>query len=501
MQRSLRSNSAAPAIFPIRNRETTMADGVAAGGAAALVPPPPARNEVWTENPLTGNFNPGSTSGQKIFLEKTKGLEASKRLALTNSNSTEIMAFLKVKEQIMGATVTGIPTSYAGGIGIALMNLIHQSPSISLEMCQRRAHVRYGNPIGDTDPIPPQPWRSRTLDPANVAADKATFYDRVNANVVVEIVKNTLTPGGWDDLMLQEDKFLFISAEGVKSFDGPSLLKVVLEEIDPTSSVNIEMHRQSIEGAKLHVYKGNVVEMLKAIEKHYQAIVENGHAYDADTYRRHLMTALQTGSNAVFNTKLQTIKSDVDACYGYNANITPQALIQSAKQQYINISRRGEWNKIDPRDAQIMALTTALKDSKTAAPSPAPASGKNDPAKNDAAKKERELYFEWRTNNKGSTATWKGRLHTWCPNHKKAGVFDGMYYDSHTPETHDTWQAQMDVKYGAKKNGKRNAPATGTAPAEKSLKISDALKNALCTNLCVSEEDLAKIVESAGQDF
>ena len=493
MQRSLRSNS--------RNQETTMADATAAGGAAAVMPPPPASNEVWTENPLTGNFNPGTTSGQKIFLEKTKGLEASKRLALTNTNLAEIMAFLKVKEQTMGGVVTGIPTLYTGGVASAFMNLIHQSPSILLEMCQQRAHVRYSTPLGNGDPIPPQPWTSVTLDPATVDTDKAKFYDRVNANVVVEIVKNTLTPGGWDDLMLQEDKFAFLSAEGVKSFDGPSLLKVLLEEIDPTSSVNIEMHRQAIEGAKLHTYKGNVVEMLKMIEKHHQSIVENGHAYDSDTYRRHLMAALQSGSNAVFNTKLQTIKSDVDACYGYNATITPQALIQSAKQQYINISRRGEWNKIDPRDAQIMALTTALKDAKTAAPASAP--GKNDDAKKerDDAKKERELYFEWRTSNKGSTATWKGRLHTWCPNHKKAGVFDGMYYDSHTPETHDTWQAQMDVKYGAKKNGKRNAPATGTAPAEKLLKISDALKNTLCTNLCVSEEDLAKIVESAGQDF
>jgi hypothetical protein len=160
-----------------------MINAAAAGGV-----PPPARNEVWTENPLTGNFNPGSTSGQKIFIEKTKGLEASKRLALTNSNSAEIMAFLKVKEQTMGAVVTGIPTSYAGGIGIALMNLVHQSPSISLEMCQRRAHVRYSNALGDADPIPPQPWTSRTLDPANNDADKALFYDRVNANVVVEIV-------------------------------------------------------------------------------------------------------------------------------------------------------------------------------------------------------------------------------------------------------------------------------------------------------------------------
>ena len=206
------------------------------------------------------------------------------------------------------------------------------------------------------------------------------------------------------------------------------------------------------------------------------------------------MAALLSGSNSVFNTKLQPIKSDVDACYGYNADITPQALIMTSKQQYINISRRGEWNKIDPRDAQIMALTTALKDSKTAAPAPAP-------SRNIDAKKERELCFEWRTSNKGSTATWKGRLHTWCPHHKKAGVFDGMYYDSHTPATHETWQAAMDVKYGAKKNGKKSAQATGTAPNDKSLKISEALKNALCTNLCVSEDDLAKIIDSAGQDF
>ena len=136
MQRSLRSNLAAPAIFPIRNQETTMADATAAGGAAAVMPPPPARNEVWTENPLTGNFNPGTTSGQKIFLEKTKGLEANKRLALTNTNSAKIMAFLKVKEQTMGGVVTGIPTLYTGGVVSAFMNLIHQSPSISLEMCQ-----------------------------------------------------------------------------------------------------------------------------------------------------------------------------------------------------------------------------------------------------------------------------------------------------------------------------------------------------------------------------
>lgn len=486
MQRSLRSNSSAPAIYPFSNQAGTMAAAAGAGGAPPVVVAP---SVSWNENPLTGNFNPGTSSGQKIFLEKTKGLATDKRLALTNSNAAEILALLKVKEQVMGGVVTGIPTSYAGGVPGGLMNLITQSPSIPLEMVQRRAFKRYNNPIAEHDPVPNQPWTANILDPATVDADKVIFYDRVNGNVVVELIKNTLTPGGWDDLMLQEAKFSFQGANGIKSYDGPTMLKVILEEIDPTASVNIEMHRQAIEGSKLHAYKNNVVEMLKDIEKHHQEIVENGHAYDSDTYRRHLLTALRTGPNAVFNDKVQTIKSDVDACYGYNADITPQALIMSCKQQYINISRRGEWNKVDPKDAQIIALTTALKDAGTKVVAPKNGAGTS-------TKTEREQYFAWRTKSQGKTATWKGREHTWCPKHKKEGVFDGMYYDSHTPETHDTWQAAMDAKY-PKKGGAATTSANATAKNEKSLIISDALKNALCTNLCVSEDDLAKIISDS----
>ena len=100
-----------------------------------------------------------------------------------------------------------------------------------------------------------------------------------------------------------------------------------------------------------------------------------------------------------------------------------------------------------------------------------------------------------------SMITWKGRLHTWYPNHKKDGVFNGIYYNSNIPKTHDTWQAAMDVKYGSKKNEKNSTPVTEIAPTDEPLKISNALVNALCTNLCVSEDDLAKIIDFLGQDF
>ena len=123
--------------------------------------------------------------------------------------------------------------------------------------------------------------------------------------------------------MLQQHKFAFEGITGMQSYDGPTLLKLLLGEIDPTASVNVELHCQAIEGAKLQEHKGNVIEMCKSIERHFQAIVENGHAYDAETYRRHILYTLLSGPNADSNTIIKSIKSDVDAGYGYNANAAP----------------------------------------------------------------------------------------------------------------------------------------------------------------------------------
>ena len=100
---------------------------------------------------------------------------------------------------------------------------------------------------------------SVALDPANNNTEKARLYTRVHVNVVVEIVKKFLKPNGWDDMMLQQHKFAFTEITVMKNYDGPTLLKVLLKEIDPTASVNVELYRQSIEGAKLQEHEGNVI--------------------------------------------------------------------------------------------------------------------------------------------------------------------------------------------------------------------------------------------------
>ena len=144
----------------------------------------------------------------------------------------------------MGAVVTGIPSEYdASGAVLARKNFIHQCPTLGLEMVQRTAFSLFGTALAPADLIPEQPWTTVILDPANVAGDKLKFYDRVNSNVVMENIKNILTPGGWDDLMLQHPKFSFVNVDSTKNYDGPTMMKVLLEDIEPSSSVIIELHR------------------------------------------------------------------------------------------------------------------------------------------------------------------------------------------------------------------------------------------------------------------
>ena len=82
MQRDTLSNSTAPDIPPtppraIRNRNV---DIVAQGTSLTAGAPPalavqPAKVETWTMNPMTENFNPGNTSGAKLFNEKKKAYQ------------------------------------------------------------------------------------------------------------------------------------------------------------------------------------------------------------------------------------------------------------------------------------------------------------------------------------------------------------------------------------------------------------------------------------------
>ena len=110
------------------------------------------------------------------------------------------------------------------------------------------------------------------------------------------------------------------------------------------------------------------------------------------------------------------------------------------KQLYTKLSRQNEWSKVDPRDAQILALTTALEKQPGKQPHGFGGySGSGYYGSKDETIPGMKSLKKWRTINKGPTLMKYGVTHQWCKHHLYEGRYNGLYYHNHTEATHEQW--------------------------------------------------------------
>ncbi len=501
--RNLRSNSTAPNIWPIQNNP------------ASTVTMATAPVEIWNENPCQENFNPGTANGQKMFTQLSRGNPDGRLYSLQLKDAEEFNINLKARAPTFGTCINRIPAEFdATGNPTRFVSIPDQYQSIQIETLQRAAFKRYSTELQPGAPIPPQPWNSRILDPANVPADKEIFYDRVRSNVVTEWLSNTMDPSALAALTLEKAKFTFVDANGIEKQDGPTKLFILLKTLDPSTAINIENHRRQIETCKLQKFNNKVTDMVIYLETHHKIILDNGGQYDETTFRRHCLDALLSGSNAKFNAHFEMIKGEVQSGQGYNANITSKQLLSSAQTFYNNLDSMDEWTKVDPNEARIMALQTELKQVKTeyaALTTQQKQGGGGAPRGSTANQSSDSSPFipgtqvrEWRAKFKGATIEYQGQTYHWCGEHKNPPLWDGLYYKDHTPATHDKWRAERtesNKKAKAAKASSANAntsaqQSSNSSGTKKDLTISSKLRTALASNLCISEEDIKRIEAS-----
>ena len=83
---------------------------------------------------------------------------------------------------------------------------------------------------------------------------------------------------------------------------------------------------------------------------------------------------------------------------------------------------------MEPRDAQILALTTALEKNPVKQPQGFGGYG----GANEKKILGMKSLKKWRTINKGTTLVKDGFTHHWCKHHVYEGRYDGLYYHNHT---------------------------------------------------------------------
>ena len=277
MARDLRSNFQIPENFEFpevlprtRRHQRTMSDPNAAAAVVAVT-------EIWHVDPYHRKFNPSTKPGQAIFEKKTKGLPADEHFTATKKDSRGIRRLLQEKSSSLGAVVTLFPQEYYGAGNVtAHGNLLTEYFSIDMDLLQRESHKRYSNAIAEGDTLPPTTLKVTQLDPANNPDNKELFYSRVDSQVFVELIKNILTDAEYAKLMLKMSLFTFEDdTTGIDLIDDPSLLKLLMDRVDPNIVIGIEVLHAKLESLKLHYFGNNVDAMLKDMEENYVKILDN----------------------------------------------------------------------------------------------------------------------------------------------------------------------------------------------------------------------------------
>ncbi len=461
----------------------------------------------WKVNPHHGNINPGTKQGQAIFEMKTRGLPEDKRLDLTKANAPAFRQYIKAREGDFGNVVTKIAIAFdAGGNPLKHANLITQHSMIQLTDVKREAHKRFATALAPGDEIPAPPHTAWDIDPANDNNDKKTFYSRVNSLVVATSIKNCLSVTGWDDLMQRKDSFSFLdSSTGELHYDGPVMLKIILEKIDPDTLVGMETLRTKLETAKLLDFGNDVDKALTYMEGLRKTLRENGH--DPESFRQYVSNTLLSGPNAIFNAYIQRIVDDYQAGIGQYKDISAEDICQAARTKYNNMVEDKSWSKVDPRDAQLLALATQVAELKALKTlnKPNPSAHSTNGGGGPGVEMVDGTMPKWRTIKDGDSKVVDGRTWHWCSHHKhKNNLWDGLYV-SHPKSEHEKYTSRYKRQQKKALENKDNSANATSADKEKgdassstpSLDLASRLKEVLCTNLCLSSEDAQKLISQA----
>ena len=157
------------------------------------------------------------------------------------------------------------------------------------------------------------------------------------------------------------------------------------------------------------------------------------------------------------------------------------------------MSIQKHWDKVDPRDAELLAIKTQVTnlEKKHTATHAAPTT---DSKKNKKAIKEPHLswdkvegtkLFKWRTVKQGDTVKAGGRMNYWCKNHKFNGKWDGLciWHKTEDCRPSETTAKEGKDKYTSNRSG--------------NLQLKSNLKTVLISNLCLSSGDAEKIFSRA----
>lgn len=451
---------------------------------------------VHTLHPYQLDIDLQTEEGRKLFRNATKSVDDDKKIKLSSTNCRLILQKIThdADDFCWGTLIHRVNTTVSTTDGGTPKSMINTFNSVKEEHVLKGAHIRWKDKDFDfsTD-LPARDNNITSLD-FSVDAEKKLVFERTKSHMIGMRLLQHFTQTSIDQ-QLNAKEYCWMDADGTTVYDGPTILFQILDVIKPSTMVGVTAEIGKLNRMHMKNNNHNVVDMLGHMSDLYDKIIQEGHSHDQ--YLMNIFDALETAKNAKFLTYVGGLRTKWET--GEERYKTDD-VIKKCCAVYNNMVKLKTWDKQDPRDAQILALTTKVanmekKEQETTKP-PANARTGDDPNKGS------NTIEAWRYKKSGNTKTVDSKTWFWCTKHnkdKETGKFKGMYM-THKDSEHDEW-AKDKAGFHKKKAAKRKRDEEQNDPDSKpsKLQLTNKMKTILTSQMDITASEADALWEELGK--
>ncbi len=432
-------------------------------------------NTTFILDPYSSDINPGTESGRKLFLKATEERTDTKRVDVTQGNAKEFLEMMTddAKNFSWGSLVHRVVDTDG-----ERRSILRDIRKLTLEAVKKQAMRIWNDSTATRASTLPTDFTTTEIDPAATATDRPIFYERTRSTMIAKRILGSISTSSKKTLFTKKKDFAWMDdATGEYNYDGPTILHILMSSVNPNTRVGVTGLKEKIRTAKMGAFNHNVKDLLTDIASNYNMIVEQGFSHDdvvMDTFK-----ALLTSTNVEFNSYIQRHKD----AWEEGKTFTLDGLSIDAINKYNNMVHQKLWNKADPKDAKLLALTTEVQDLKTQL--------KLNDADGASGSNKRKGNFQleaWRMKKGEEKKVVDGVQYWWCPHHKREGVFDGLYMPHDPSSGHEEWKRRKEERKSKSKDKKSSTASSAGSEQTPKLQLNDSMKRVLMTRFGCSED-------------
>ena len=466
--------------------------------APARARAPPARGRKFLTNPYEGDIDPSDEKyGLNLFMKAIEPRPPALTVEVSQKYAKELLQMFEADSTSFawGELVHTIPIAQdTQGLVTVSKSVIRNYTEVTLDQVKLQALKIWGDKKATLTSRFPTNLIVEDLDPENSILDHKTFFLRVRSRMIAKRIEGSITVASWNSLLQKKSEFAWLNARGNFEYDGPTMLKIIITAVKPSTRVGVSDITLEIQNSRLNKYNYDVKQMLDDMNHNYQSLTIQNHQHP--NYILDLFHALLSAKNDEFRDFIQRMKDEWEG----GKDIKPEELMETATSKYNNMIKQNSWGRINPKDAKIVALATKLKRIESSLTT----SEKSYPKHSNKSNIKLNVD-KWRIiKDRGETFERDGKQWWWCPHHKLEGHFDGLYMN-HPPSQHNKWKEEKKKKrdeYKKKRDENRsNNKNSKSSVHSNQLQLSEKMRAALVTNFQCTDSEADSVWQEMSQNF